>query len=487
MKYATNMTPYAGGEISPHGALSDETLLATMQAYNRQVAKRYFACTPRKLERFAPTGTLHISTKIDGQLFFLVKKNGKVAFLSPGGRVLQGGPVFEEAKKLLQRRAGDIIIAGELFAVPPKGGRPRVHFVATALAKENLAPTLGFKAFDLLSEDETNYQQKPYQSRLDRLQHLLTGKRASVVHTQKGTKTDLPSLYSKFVESGNFEGLIIRAENGWTLKLKPEISMDVVVLGYGEKTELGKTQLKEMVVGLLRENNQYHVLGFVGGGFSQEARLEWHSRLSKMQVETGFRLPNKEGALCRFVRPEIVVEVRITDLLLSDSKDNPVYRMVLNYDGAATIKPCRSHAAYEPVQRMPFVSMIFPRFVQEREDKPVTLGSVGIDQAYRHVPFESYRTHAIKKDLPPSIIRERAVFTKESKTGTLVRKFVALETQKKEEGWAPYILFSTDISPNRKEAMKTDLKVSPSIEGLADMIETWKEENVKRGWAENLW
>ncbi|MBD3262530.1 MAG: hypothetical protein GF334_12830 [Candidatus Altiarchaeales archaeon] len=474
--FATNMTPYAGGEVSGHKALTDTELLKTMQAYNRQVAKRYFACTPRKLERFAPTGDLHISTKIDGQLFFLVKRSGKIAFCSPGGRVLQGGPVFEEAKKLLQRRAGDITIAGELFAIPPKGGRPRVHFVATALANEKLAPTLGFKAFDLLSEDETDYQQKPYQERLDRLETLLTGKRVSVVHTQKGTKKELPALYQKFVESGNFEGLVIRAESGWTLKLKPEISMDVVVLGYGEKVEMGKTQLKEMVVGLLREDNQYHILGFVGGGFSQEARLEWHSRLSKMQVETDYRLPNRDGALCRFVRPEIVVEVRITDLLLEDSKSNPVYRMVLDYkDGK-----------FESVQQMPFASMIFPRLVREREDKTPVLGSVGLDQAYRHVPFNNYRDHAVKKELPESVIRERAVFTKESKNGVLLRKYVAVETQKEEDGWASFYLFSTDVSPNRKDPMKTELKVASSWEALQGLIESWKKANVKRGWVENV-
>jgi len=474
--YATNMTPYAGGEISPHGALTDKDLLNTMQAYNRQVAKRYFACTPRKLERFAPTGELHISTKIDGQLFFLVKRDGKVAFCSPGGRVLQGGPVFEEAKKLLQRRAGDITIAGELFAIPPKGGRPRVHFVATALANEKLAPTLGFKAFDLLSEDETDYQMKPYQERLDRLQKLFTGKRVSVVHTQKGTKAELPALYSKFVESGKFEGLIIRAESGWTLKLKPEITMDVVILGYGEKIELGKPQLKEMVVGLLREDNQYHVLGFVGGGFSQEARLEWHSRLSKMQVDSSFRLPNRDGALCRFVRPEIVAEIRITDLLLSNSKDEPVYRMVIDY----------GENGFEPIQRMPFASMIFPRFVREREDKTVSLGAVGIDQAYRHVPFDGFREHVVKKELPESVIRERAVYTKETKTGTLLRKFIAVETKKADEGWAPFLLYSVDVSPNRKDPMKTEMRVASSIEKLADMIEAWEKANVKRGWVQLL-
>jgi len=472
--FATDMAPYAEGQVSPHGALTDDTLRKTFRDYNRRVAKKYLACTPNKLERFSPEGNLMISTKIDGQLFFLIKKDKEVAFCSPGGRVLQGGPLFEEAKKLL-RKSGNIIIAGELFALPPKGGRPRVHFVSTALANEALAPTLGFKAFDLLSEKELDYQSKPYPERFQRLETLLgTGKRVSPVLTIKGTKKDLLPLYQKYVDSGQFEGLVIRSENGFVLKLKPEISIDVVVLGYGEKVEEGQPRLKELVVGVLREKNQYHILGFVGGGFSQEARLEWHSRLSKIQTESGFLLPNREGALCRFVRPEIVIEVRLTDFLLSDGKDIPIHQMVLEYGG--------KNPSFSPLQPLPLASMLFPRFIQERKDKTPDLGSIGTDQVYRHVPFNSYREHAKKPQLLPSLVIERGVFIKEMGTGKLLRKYLTVETQKDQEEWARYFLLSTDISPNRKETMKTDLKIASSPEELGVLIEKWKKENIKRGW-----
>jgi ATP-dependent DNA ligase len=82
-----------------------------------------------------------------------------------------------------------------------------------------------------------------------------------------------------------------------------------------------------MSVALLRDDGRWQLLGAVGTGFSEEDRAEWHGRLSSREVPSTFRLANREGTLSKFVRPEIVIEVRVSDLLESDSWDAPIRRM----------------------------------------------------------------------------------------------------------------------------------------------------------------
>lgn len=117
MLWSESWSGYADGKRAPVGGLADESLAKRLRIYKRQVAKRYRVIDPEQIERLLTQGPYHISTKLDGELWFLVKREGEVALCAYNGRVLRETPLAKEAERLLAD-AGDVILAGELVAEP---------------------------------------------------------------------------------------------------------------------------------------------------------------------------------------------------------------------------------------------------------------------------------------------------------------------------------------------------------------------------------
>lgn len=468
--------PYGSGRRTEPGALKDAALAASLVAYKRQVARRYRILDPEGLERALPKGQLWVSTKIDGELWFLVKKAGEVALCAYNGRVLEGIPATDEAATLLAS-TDDCVIAGELFAVLGGESRPRCHHVAKALADPECASSLFFQAFDLVEDAGASFQGRTYAERLERLNGLLAnGKKAGVVITTTGDAAVAAGCYREWVATGKFEGLVVRSEQGVTFKVKPTFTLDAVVLAWGERVEGAVAQLRELTVGLLRDDGAWHILGSVGGGFTEDDRVAWQRRLSALEVPSSFRLANREGTLCRFAEPKLVVEVRCHDLVDTDSSDLPVQRVTLRYQAGK---------GYSPVAPMPIGSMIFPLFLRERADKLPDAACVGLDQIYARLPFESRFEAASAKERSSAQIVHRAVFTKATKGLTAVRKVVALSTNKADDpAYPPFVAHFTDYSAGRAEPLKTTLRVASTREKLERHVQAWLEENVKRGWSE---
>lgn len=467
---------YGGGRKAPIGSLLLTEVSDKLQTYKKLVAKRYRIVYPDNISKFLPEGRLWISTKIDGELWFLVKRAGEVALCAYNGRVLQGIPVVSEAEKLLSS-VGDIIIPGELFAIPPDGtSRPRVGHVALCLGDDSLAKNLGFRAFDLSEEDGQDFFYRNYEERLTRLRTLLgEGKRCAVVTTEEGERTQARDHFHEWVDTGKFEGLVVRSEQGITYKVKPFVTIDAVVIAFGEREENGKPEVRELTVAVLRDDGTYHVLGSVGNGFAEAGRLDWHDRLSSIEMPSSFRMANREGTLCRFVKPEIIVEIKVSDVVDTDSRDLPVRRMTLSFD---------EKTGWNSVGSLPIVSLIHPVLVRERTDKVVDVQSVGLDQIMSVVPFEGRTAKATPRDLSQSEILRRGVWTKETKGNLGVRKFVAFATHKAAEdpNFPPYVVYFTDFSAGRKEPLKTEIRVSSDKDMLNAYIEAWLAENVKKGW-----
>ena len=474
--FTDNWVAYANGQKAPLGSLKLKALSDRLKSYKKSVAKRYRVVFPDNIQRFLPDGKLWISTKLDGELWFLVKAEGEVALCAYNGRVLQGVPVVTEAEKLLEG-VDDIVIPGELFAIPPGGSsRPRVGHVALCLGDDSLAKNLGFRAFDLLDEGEEDWLYRSYNDRFERLNALLgAGKRCGVVTTVEGEKSDAVDYFNEWVSSEKFEGLVVRSEEGITYKVKPFITIDAVVIAFGEREEHGRTEVRELTVALRRDDGTFHILGTVGNGFGEGGRVVWHKKLTQMQTGSSFRMANKEGTLSRFVRPEVIVEIKCSDIVDSDSRDVPIRRMTLSHS---------PDEGWAPIGTLPIVSLIHPVLVREREDKVVDAGSVGLDQAFQHVPFGGRSDKATAQVLNTSTVFRREVYTKETKGKVAIRKFVAFATNKADQdpSYPHYVVHFTDFSPGRKDPLKTDLRVAPDQEMIAAYIEAWIAKNVKKGW-----
>lgn len=482
--WATTWTPYGSGQKAGVGGLTNALLLDRLLRYKRQVAKRYRVLEAGQIERVLPAGQLWISPKLDGELWFLVRKSGGLALCAHNGRVLHDLPLLRELAKNLPA-GGDLLIAGELVA-PIAEGRPRSHHLATALGDEQHARALTFHPFDLVDDCGPDGKSAdalglPYAQRLKRL-HELFGAEGTIA-TVVGDAALAASHYREWVAAGKHEGVVVRTEQNLTFKIKPQFSIDAVVVAYGERLIGDTRQLRELSVALMRDDGTYQLLGTVGGGFSEDERIAWHQRLDKLSATSSFRMANSEGTLSRFVKPELVVEVKCSDLLVSDSDDQPIRRMALAWNAATS--------GWQPLGESVTAVMLHPTFLRERSDKRVDAGDCGMSQLTSRVQFETdhasgpavAHTIAGTATVPSATVLQRAVYTKELKGLVAVRKYVLVQTNKPARDYPPLVLFQTDFSPGRAEPLQTALRTADTLATAEPQISEWLEENIKKGWS----
>jgi hypothetical protein len=479
--WAKKSEPYGAGRKAPPLALEDAALLELLTRYKRQVAKRYRIVEPDAITRLLPEESLFVSPKLDGELWFLVHRlsadgrGGDVALVAYNGRVLSG---ISCLKGLSLSGQPPFVVAGELFVDTGTGERSRVHHVATTLADGTKEPNLSFAAFDAVTEGERDVLALPYTERLAKLRTWIGegDARLKVVRTVEAAPSEIVKRYREWVTEGTAEGLVVRSDRGLTYKIKPTTTVDAVVLAYGARITGEARQVRELQVGLLREDGTFQLVGSVGGGFSDEDRSRWLARLEPLEVKSSFRLANREGTLCRFVRPEVVVEVRVSDFLATDGWDVPLRRMSLSYD---------AQRGWEPITETRTPVLLHPVLMRERTDKKVDVGSVGFTQITAYLEGQGPDEEAKRHDVVASTVEARRVFTKVTKGETAVRKVVVVRTNKEHEGThPPYVVFTTDFSPNRKTPLETALRTAKDRAGADALVASWLQENVKRGWEE---
>ncbi len=475
--WAAASEPYGSGRKAPIGALLDDELGGVLKRYKRQVAKRYRVVEPEAAERLLPAEDLFVSPKLDGELWFLVRKAGDTALVAYNGRILHGIALLRDVAPRLAK-ASDFVIAGELVGGQTGGERPRSYHVGGALSDGALEGALAFHAFDLVLDDGRDALSVPYEARHARLVSLLgedAGARVSVVHTLRGDPSFALARYREWVLSNRFEGIVVRSDRGLTYKIKPTTTVDMVVMAYGERITGDVRQVRELQVGLLREDGTYQLVGSVGTGLSEDDRVRWHAKLAAIETKSAFRLANREGTLCRFVRPEIVVEIRVSDFLSTDAWDAPIRRMSLAYDG---------EAGWSAVGEMRCAVLLHPVLMRERTDKVVDVGSVGMTQIAPWLEEVGGESPVAVRHAAAEVLR-RGVFTKETKGKTAVRKYLVIRTHKEHEGsHPPYAVFFTDFSGGRKEPLQSALRTAATLEGADAHVAEWLVDNVKRGWSE---
>lgn len=478
-RFAGGFEPYGRGRKAQMGALLDQELLGRLKHYKRQVAKRYRVVEPDLIERLLPEGEpLFVSPKLDGELWFLVHQAGEVALVAYNGRVLEGIGALDGVKEKL-KGAPDLVIAGELVAAPSTGERPRNHHTGAALSDGKLEPTLSFHAFDLAEEGTVDTLLLPYETRLASLRRYLGEAPVGpgglgVVPTERGAGSLVAQRYREWIPPAKYEGVVVRNERGLTYKIKPTMTIDLVVLAYGERITGDVRQVRELEVGLVRDDGTFQLVGSVGTGLSEDDRSRWHARLAAVETASSFRLANREGTLCRFVKPEIVVEVRVSDLLSTDAWDAPIRRMSLAYD---------SEAGYRPLMETRTAVMIHPTLLRERTDKRPDALSAGISQITEYLEGVAIEGAGAAPVRATSEVVRRDIYVKETKGHVAVRKVVVIRTNKDREGsHPPFVVHFTDYSAGRKTPLETSLRTAATQESADRAVEAWTAENVKKGW-----
>jgi hypothetical protein len=461
--------------------LTDPTLWQRTQEYRRTVGQRLTPIGKSDLQSRLPAGEYHLSRKIDGEFAVLVFADGEALLVNPGGTVRVGLPLLAEAQKQLGR-AGvkKALIAGEFYYRHASGARSRVHDVGSAArapAGQAALDGLAFAAFDLI---EVDGQPAParHVDTYARLEKLLGG--GQRVHPVEAavvkTSAEIEQYFASWVEQQGGEGLVLRSDSAGSFKLKPRHTLDVVVVGYTESTEERQGLLHDLLVAVMRKDGGLHLLGRVGGGFTDEERRSFLLTLKGLGTPSDYVESSPDHVAYQMVRPEWVIEVSCLDLISQTGRGGNIDKMVLQFDPKA--------GRYAPLRRLPLATLISPNFVRRREDKEVSVTDVRAQQLADLVEIEKLDQDVHQLTLPKSELLRREVYTKVNRGQTMVRKLVLWKTNKEAEGDFPaYVVHFTDFSAGRKTPLEREIRVSHSREQIESLWNQLYTDNIVKGWS----
>jgi ATP-dependent DNA ligase len=317
-----------------------------VQDYRRAAALRLYPLEGTDIAERVPAAEMHVSRKVDGEFTVLAFRPGEVFTLNPGGTVRVGMPLLDEAARLLSK-AGvkEALIAGELY-LARDDRRPRVQDVVSAVGRPTDVAELEqlrFAAFDLISCNGSN-PPAAFRDTWQQLTKLLeSGTRIHPVEARWVNKPEgVREVYAQWVEKEGAEGLVVRSEAAGSFKIKPRHNLDVAVIGFSESTGDRAGLLHDMLVAVLRREGTFHVLGRVGGGFSDEQRKEMLSDLKDMAADSEYAEVSSDHVAYQMVRPDWVVEISCLTSR-KNTRGGPVSRMVLDWhanNGHSSIARC---------------------------------------------------------------------------------------------------------------------------------------------------
>jgi len=437
--------------------------------YKCAVAAKYRPLKPEEIS-LIPSGKFFVSKKIDGELWLAhVNQNGATLF-SKGGRFIKEGIIIESLKGCLPSNIENLIVAGELYF--PKDSRERVGDVSKAISEKDFN-NLSFAIFDLVKIQGKSLPLN-YEKRLEELQSIFQKKNnLKVIETKEiSDKNNLKDFYEKSVKIENAEGIIIRTGSEITYKVKPSISIDALVVGFTNKVNEPE-KVRSVLLGLKRDDNSIQLIGACGN-LSGSLKEELFRKLEDIECESKFRHSSSDGNLYRFVKPEMVLEVKCTEIQSEDSNANSIRRMVLEF----------KNNIWNPLALTDCVSLIHPVILRERLDKNSDETDVRISQIESFLDSKKIKEKVKQIELPKSKIYDRKVWTKDGKNGISIRKIITLKTSKSEiwDGWPEWIVFYSDFSSGRKSPLERKLKTAQNEEEANKIVNNLIESNIKKGW-----
>lgn len=474
-----NSKPLGKGQTVENDGIAAPEVLSKLKGYRKTVVAGYRPLLLDEIGSNLTSGEMYISPKIDGELWFMIIEDDEVVLSNTRGKLIAGDiPLISEVSQISKRFKGRVILVGELF-VASKKSRPRVSDLASALGGGAKAEVekLGFAAFDIISggDVKSSIPLVDYKDRLALIQRLLAdGKRAKCVKTETiNSPGEVINYFNNWVDAGKAEGLVIRAGGGRIYKVKPSLSIDAVIIGYTEKSG-DSSQVRSIILALMRADDTFQLLGSCGSLGDEKARKEMMQKIQKSQVKSNWRHTSGDGAIYHFVKPEVIVEIKVVDVQGEDSSGDSIRKMVLSIKDNEWVA----------LQKLPCASVHHPVFIRYRSDKQVNALDLRIEQISDRCLINNKETKAEVITLPSSEIVRREVYSKTIKEITSVRKLVILKTNKEDvdSDFPAYVVHWTDFSPDRKEPLKREVRLASVKETATTIAEEMLEKNIKKGW-----
>ena len=461
----------------PSDAVDKETADYAL-SYKRDVSKKYISIAPHQIdERLAGT-TFFVSRKYDGELAVLFWNGAECFSVNTGGKVRMGLPCLEEAAARF-KDAGlkSAVIPAELYKDEEKG-RSRVFDVLAALADKSLHDELRLALFDIISLDGSDqYKSVLYKEVHEKLAAIC--KDSKYIHPVRCVTADsreqVKELFAKWADEEGSEGLIVRSELPVVYKVKNRHTLDVVVAGFSEGAGDAKGQIRSLLVALMAENGHLEVIGRCSASAIEvEKRKSLYPVLLDMKIASDYTEIDSNHVAFHMVRPEIVMELSVGDLLFEGSSGlifNPRLEFKDN--------------AYHRAGTVAGISMVSPVFSRFREDKAVNTHDVRLAQI-NEIKISPYgEGEAEEAELAKSELLAREVYKKTQGAKLMVQKFLVWKTNKEKvqgASYPAYVLAYTNFSSDRAEPLQSEVRVSDNREQIMALYAEFVEKNVKKGW-----
>lgn len=438
--------------------------------YKKNIAGKFMLVEGALLKQRLDGERFAVTRKIDGHLQVLFYDGGKVTMLnSQGNQKTESLKCLDAAAQAL-KKAGvkQAVIAAELY-VPRPDGRPRCGDVASALASS--PDQLALAPFDIVELDGSEWKAEHYADTHNRLCTIFAEEPVKPVPMRSASSLDeVQAIYDEWVIGEGAEGLVVHSESPIVWKVKQRHTIDAAVIGY-TTTERG---IRDLMFAVRREDGLYQMFVLGSSGLSDEDRASIAERLSKTHAESQYVLSDSRGIAYQMVRPEMVMEISVLELVPMGNDGKVKRNPLLKYDD-------KQGWLMEGVT--PGVSVLGITIERERTDKKPTETDVRLSQLTDIVPFEEAEGANAKTE--PSKLLERHVYKKVSGDKVMLHKFLLWKTNKEQTGRYPaYVFYHTDYSSGRKEMIKRDMAYSNDEKQIREILAAEIADNIKKGWEE---
>ncbi|MBO4318773.1 MAG: hypothetical protein J5855_10965, partial [Mailhella sp.] len=230
---------------------------------------------------------------------------------------------------------------------------------------------------------------------------------------------------------------------------------------------------RDLLLAVRRPDGLYQVFCTTSNGLSDAQRAGFAGELGRDAVDSSFVKTDSRGVAFRIVRPRMVLEISVGELVAEDGAGTPRRNPLAAFDGEV----------WAPKGSASGVSVIAASIIRVRGDKDASPENVRLSQLSDICPFAE--KDAAPAELPRSELMRRRVFKKTAKDKVMLQKFLLWKTNKQEDPRYPaYVFYYVDYSSGRKDALKRDLRVSDSEEQITAIYDAFVEANVKKGWSE---
>jgi hypothetical protein len=284
------------------------------------------------------------------------------------------------------------------------------------------------------------------------------------------SKEEVQEIYDEWVVGEGAEGLVIHSESPIIWKIKPRHTIDAAVIGY----TTADRGVRDMMFAVRREDGLFQMFALGSNGLTDEDRASILQRLNEKDVESQYVLSDSRGIAYQMVKPEVVFEISVLELVVRGNDDKIKTNPLLRYDEAQ---------GWLMEGTTPGVSVLGITLERERTDKQPNETDTRISQLTDICPFEE--PEGGKAEMAKSELIERHVYKKISGEKVMLHKFLLWRTNKEQSGRYPaYIIYHTDFSSSRKELIKRDMLYSNDEQQIRELLAAEIADNVKKGWEE---